>query len=161
MKPGTYPVELSDPSLPGIAKLPITIPKREWEGDWVVNIENDIKFLAGHFHAQPGNYIWAREHHRLSIITDATDPEFEEVWCEYKDGTKKKTTLLPDELTYVDRWIPPVAMFRDACRFVLKVRDIEVMWADDEKTRLIWAVGAEMMANPGYIFEQEKRGVLK
>lgn len=161
MKSGTYPVGLADPSMPSISKLPILIPKKEWEGDFLVDLDNDIKFLANHFQAQPGSYLWVRETHRLSVKTNVTDPSFSEVWAEYKDGERRKTTLLPNELTYMDRWIPPVAMLRDACRFVLKVRDIEVMWSDDVKTKLIWAVGVEKMAAPDYIIDQDKRGVLQ
>lgn len=161
MKPGTYPVELDDPRYPAIGKIPIPIPRKHWEGDWIINMDGDIKFLASHFYANVGDYLWVRETHRFSVKTNATDPDFKEVWVEYKDGNSRKTTILPEEIPHIDRWLPPLAMLRDATRFVLKIKDIESEWANDEKTNLIWVIGVERVVSPEYIIEMDKRGVLK
>lgn len=161
MKASTWPVELADPGAPGIKKIPVLIPKKQWDGDWIINLENDIKFLAAHFQAQPGSYLWVRETHRIFTKTNPTDPEFCEVWVEYRDGEKRKTTILSGEVAHMDRWIPPLAMLRDATRTVLKVHEVDVEWADDKRTQLTWVIGAERVASPEYVLEMDKRGVLK
>lgn len=135
------------------------IPKTIWDGDWIVSMENDIKFLEKHFQSEVNDYLWIRESHKLSI--KGTDLG-REVWVEYVDGQKRKTGLLPEQVEYPDRKLPPIAMYKAACRHVLKVKEIESRWADQEKrTRLIWVVGIERVADPDYLFEQERRGCLK
>lgn len=135
------------------------IPKHLWESDFFVDLDNDIKFLEHHFQCKPEDYLWVRESCRLSI--KGTDLG-REVWVEYCDGQKRKTTLLPEQVEYPDRKLPPIAMHKTSCRHVLKVKEIESRWADpDKRTRLIWVVGIERVADPDYLFEQERRGCLK
>lgn len=138
------------------------IPRKLFEGDWLVDLENDIAHLEHHFQSAVGDYLWIRETHKLWIKTNPTDKDFAEVWVDYMDHEKRKTMLLPDEVSMPDRKMPPIAMKKLAARFVLKVREIGVRWLDPEKrTRLIWVVGIERMPDADYVFELEKRGALK
>lgn len=163
MKPNTYPAVPINPEDMVSKALIAEIPRKLFEGDWLVDLDNDITFLEQHFQCSVGDYLWIRETHRLTIKTDPTDPTFKEVHVEYLDGDKRKTDLLPEEVNFDDgRKIPPIAMKKLACRFVLKVREIGVQWADtDKRTRLIWVVGIERMPDAEYLLEQERRGVLK
>lgn len=162
MKPNTYPAEPLDSEQMVSKALVCEIPKASWCGDFLIDLEDDKDFLEHHFQCQPGSYLWIREPHRLKIKTDATDPNFKEVWVHYDDGQSRKTTLLTDEVKHEDRHMPPIAMHKRSCRFILKVREIGVRWADpDKKTRLVWVVGIERMPDAEYVLEQERRGCLK
>ena len=132
------------------------IPKSSWEGDWLINLENDIKFLEKHFVCEVGDYLWIAEAHRLNVVDD-------KVQAEYADGEKRFTTLNPDDVPLEPgRKIPPIGMLREACRFILKVREIDVQWLPkDKRTGLIWVVGIERMPDVDLILDQYKRGRLK
>lgn len=140
----------------------LEIPKLLWEGDFLVDLENDIKFLEHHFQCGVNDMLWVRETHRLHIKTNPTDPEFRQVWVEYMDGETRQTTLLPEEVAFEGRKTPPIAMKKLACRFILRVKEIGVRWLDEaKKTRLVWVVGVERMPNVDYVLEQERRNALK
>lgn len=161
-KPGTYPAEPINPEELVSRAIVAEVPKPLWDTDWIVNMTNDIKFLDEHFMCEVGDYIWIQEQSRLTLKTDATDPNFKEIWVHYEDGQSRKTDLLPEEVKMLDRKIPPIMMKKRSCRFIVKVREIETIWADPEKrTRLIWVVGIERMPDAEYVLEQERRGCLK
>ena len=135
------------------------IPKHLWESDFFVDLDNDIKFLEHHFQCNPEDFLWIRESCRLSV--KGTDLG-REVWVEYNDGQKRKTTLLPEQVEHPDRKVPPIAMYKAACRYVLRVKEIDSRWLDkDKRTKLVWVIGIERIADPDYLFEQERRGCLK
>lgn len=160
IKPNTFPAEPIDPEQLVSKSLVQEVPRKLWEGDWLINLNDDIKFLEQHFCCGVGDYLYIREPHRLTVKTNVTDPNFKEVWVEYVDLEKRKTSLLPEEVKYPDRNMPPITMPKLACRYILKVRSIGVMWADDKKTRLVWVIGIERMPSAEYVLELEKRNAL-
>lgn len=162
MKPNTYPAEPLDTLVDVRQAVPVKIPKDIYEGDWLVDMDNDIDYLEHHFQCSVGDYLWLAEPHKLHLKTDATDPNFKEVWVDYDDAEKKKTMLLPEEVRFWDRRMPPLAMKKLASRLVFKVREIGVKWDNPEKrTQLYWIVGLERVPSADYVFELERRGALK
>ena len=161
MKPSTYPAQPIDPNQLVSKALIQEIPKNQWEGDWLINLENDIKFLEDHFVCGVGDYLWIAETHRLNLIEK--EGSAIEVWSEYMDGEKRRVMIHPDHVPFKNgRKLPPVSMRREACRFMLKVKEIETRWADpDKRTRLIWVVGIERMPDVDLILDLHKRGILQ
>jgi len=155
MKPNTYPAEPLNPEEMVSKAVVVEIPRKDFEGDWLIDLENDIQFLEHHFQCGVGDMLWVRESHRLHV-------KEKQVFVEYMDGERRLTSLLPGEVNFTDgRKIPPVAMKKLACRFILRVREIGVKWLDpDKRSRLVWIVGIERMADPEYVIELEKRGAL-
>lgn len=156
-KPSTYPIEPIDGNLLVSKALAELIPKRLWEGDWLIDKENDIGFLESHFTCGVGDYLWIAERHRLHIIDD-------KVVAEYEDGEKRPVMIPPAVVPFKNgRRIPPIGMRKEACRFILKVREIGVKWTGlkDTKNDLMWVVGIERMPDPDMIIDQHKRGLLK
>lgn len=140
MKPETYPAEPINPEDLVSKAIVSPVPKKLWEGDWCIDLTGDIEFLSRHFQSDIGDYLWIGETHRFFI-------KDERVWVEFKDGDKKQTQFYPDEVPFVDRWLPPIGMPRLATRFILKVREIDVRWTTEKRTDLAWIVGIERMAN--------------
>jgi hypothetical protein len=156
-KPSTYPAEPIDPTLLVSKSIAELIPKRLWEGDWVIDRENDIEFLENHFTCGVGDYLWIAEKHRLHILDDR-------VVAEYGDGEKRTVLVPPSCVPFKNgRNIPPIGMRREACRFIVRVHEVGVKWTGlgDKKTELMWVVGVERMPDPDMIIDQFKRGLLK
>lgn len=147
IKPSTYPAEAMDPSIPTYAQLIKSVPKKAWEGDWIIEQENDIAFLAKHFQSQPDDFMWVREKHRFK-------QEDQTVICQYQMGEDKKTTIHPSDVPFFDRWLPPIGMLRDASRFCLLVKSVDVEWANEKRTDMIWKIGIMRVAEPDLIFHQ-------
>jgi hypothetical protein len=156
-KPSTFPVEPIDGSLLVSKSIAELIPKRLWEGDWIIDKENDIQFLEHHFVCGVGDYLWIAERHRLNIVGDR-------VVAEYDDGEKRQVLIPPDSIPFKNgRRIPPIGMRKEACRFIVKVREIGVKWTglDDKKTELMWVAAIERMPDPDMVIDHHKRGILK
>lgn len=137
------------------------IPNPLYQSDWLVNLEDDIKFLEHHFTCEVGDYLWIAEAHRLNKLSRDDGEQF--VQAEYMDGEKRITTLRPEDMPFDSgRKIPAIGMRRESCRFVLKVREIGVKWLDpDKRTKLVWVVAIERMPDVDLILNHYSRGILK
>jgi hypothetical protein len=149
MKASTYPAEPIIPTDLHTKALIVPIPQKLWQGDWVIDLEDDIKFLEHHFDAQPGELLWIREKHRFNQLEDKVE-------VEYNDCTKR-IPLLKIYPKFTDRWMPPMGMPRRACRFILEVKEIEARWADEKRTNLVWVVGVSRKDNVDEIISAVER----
>jgi hypothetical protein len=140
MVPDTYPVQPQDPSKPLLTQVQVPIPKQQWDSDWIVSVEDDIKWLSDKFMADVGDYMWVREAHRLHLTPEA-------VVCEYADLEKRQVPVRSDEVRWPGRKLAPLCMFKRAARYVLKIHAIDTMWADDKKTNLVWRVDVSRCGN--------------
>ena len=153
IKPATFPAEPLDTTLPIYKQLPIPIPRRLWLGDWCVDLENDIGWLASHYHTQPKEgFIWIQEKHRLTLVNQ---PDLSSaVQVEYANGEKRMTSITPDQVKFFDRWLPPIGMFRNAARMVLGIEDIQVKWATDKRADLFWLLSIVRHPSPEQVFAE-------
>lgn len=153
IKPSTYPAEPLDTSVGHYQSIPFPIPRKLWEGDWVVDIENDIQCLASHFHTQPGDFMWIQEKHRFT-----TEPNEEAkdgmIWVNYMIGDPKPMTARKWDIKFFDRWLPPIGMLRNASRLVFGVDKIDVRWLDEKRTDLLWVVEIVRHPNPEQVFAE-------
>lgn len=140
MVAGTYPAEPIDGSVEHTKALVVPIPKKQWEGDWVVDLENDIKWLDDKFVAGVGDGLYIKEKHRFH-------DKGEKITIEYQDGERRQTNKKPEDVRFTDRWLSPVCMPKWAARFVLAVQEIETRWLDEKRTQLMWVVGVTRANN--------------
>jgi hypothetical protein len=131
--PDTFPPESIDPALPPFGVVRIPIPQTYWQGDWVVDIENDIKWLNDKFNVGVGDYLWVREPHQYLL------GENDSVICVYPDLEKRYVGLKHEDVRFPERKMPPVCMRKQASRYVLKIHDIDTVW-NENKTQLMWDI---------------------
>jgi len=148
IKPATYPAESIDPLVPHYQAIPVPVPRRLFEGDWLVDMENDIHWLASHYHTQPGSFLYIQETHRFTQGADGS------VMVEYKNGGKTPSNIKPDRIKFFDRWLPPIGMLRDAARLVFGVEKVTVSWLNEKRTDLYWSVQLVRHPSPEQFFAE-------
>lgn len=155
IKPATYPAESIDPLKPHYQAMPVPIPRARWESDWIVDLEDDIHWLASHYHTQPGSFLYIQELHKFtSVTTVGADGGVDVVWVEYKNGGDRATTISPDRIKFFDRWLPPIGMLRDAARLVFGVEKVTVSWLNEKRTDLYWNVQLVRHPSPEQFFAE-------
>ena len=155
IKPATYPAESIDPLKPHYQAMPVPVPKALWIGDWCVDLENDIHWLASHYHTQPGSFLYIQEVHRFTLKETEVDKiKVDEVWVEFKNLEKRKTSIRPDRIKFFDRWLPPIGMLRDAARLVFGVEKVTVSWLNEKRTDLYWNVQLVRHPSPEQFFAE-------
>jgi hypothetical protein len=130
-KPDTFPAEPISAGLVPLGQVQIPIPRQIYDGDWIVESENDIKWLNDKAPALVGDGFWVRESHRY--LFDGA-----KVICEYSDLEKREVPVEQSCIRWEGRKLAPVCMYRKAARYVLKVHKVDTVWADPKRTQLNW-----------------------
>lgn len=150
MQPDTHPVVPIDPLLPFLAQVQVPIPPAHWNTDWIVSMEDDIKWLSDKFMADVGDYLWVRESHRLHLVGT-------KVVCEYADLERREVPVEQCEVRFDGRRMAPLCMFKRAARFVLKIHGIDTAWANPEKTQLNWILDVSRVGDVAPLLGDESK----
>lgn len=150
MSPDSFPVQPIESGKPLLTQVQIPIPKQHYEGDWIVSIEDDIKWLNDKSPSSVGDGLWVRETHRYLL-------DWPRVICEYGDLEKRAVPIDPCEVRFPERKMAPLCMFKRSARYVLKIHSIDTVWVGDGRTALAWKMDVSRIGNVEELLRDESK----
>jgi hypothetical protein len=141
-KPGIWPAEPIDPSMPYKSMTRRVVkPQLDCDGAWnhtefPLSIDSDLKGWWGttdsgkdHHYSVPvkGDVLWVRETWRVGAVGSAGNTDMATI--EYKAGGRQTIDITAERVPYYAgkaRWRPSIFMPREAARLFLEVKDVGV-----------------------------------